>query len=300
MKIAVISGGDIPSIWAHSINVMKHAEGFFKLNHDVEIFSISRFTEMTMKLKIKNIHDFYNINRNIKVNIFNDYSPSFFSKSNKLLEFFAKNINFLFPMLRKYSNPAKKISLLCKKSNFDLIYSRTYEGTLYNIQNKIPTILETHTSNIKKPVLQKLIKRSNSKYFRGIITIHNDLKQNFIIEGVASNKVLVLEDAVDLDKFNQVTDNKMVLREKLRMPLNKKIILYCGSLIAGKGIGIILETAKKFNQNNLFYIVGGKQENLNYWKKIAKQKNVRNVTFTGFVSHKFVPYYLKKLYPLVH
>ena len=44
--------------------------------------------------------------------------------------------------------------------------------------------------------------------------------------------------------------------------------MYCGSLKLGKGIHIILQTAKKLELNNdiLFYIVGGSKIEIDFWK----------------------------------
>ena len=55
MKIAIVAGGNIPSYWAHSINVMKHAQGFFKLNNEVEIFTIQRLQELKLRKKLEKL-----------------------------------------------------------------------------------------------------------------------------------------------------------------------------------------------------------------------------------------------------
>lgn len=293
MKIAVISGAHIPSYWAHSINVMKHAQGFYNLNHEVEIFSVLRFKELILKSKILDIHSFYDINRNIKLNFFKDFSPFFFKESNKILELFVRYLNKFFPKLKGILDPEKKIILSCRMKNFDLVYCRTYDGAYYSILNKLPTILETHTNIIEKKDLQKLFKLSKCKYFKGIITINEKLKKKYSKAGVSSDKILVLEDAVDLEKFDNVKDNKYELRHEIGLCSNKSIVLYSGSLKPGKGIGKILDTAKRFDNNIIFYIVGGQPMNVKYWKKIAKQKKLNNVIFLGYFINKFIPKYLK-------
>lgn len=292
MKIAVISSGNIPSQWAHSINTMKHAQGFYRLNHQVEVLTVQGIKELVMRLKLGEIHDFYGINKKITIHFFNDNFLLFFKKV-RILGAFVSQILRWFPKLKELLDPEKKISIYCKKNEIDLAYCRAYRATYFSILNKIPCLLESHTILTKNPDLQNLLNLGKNKFFIGLVTIHENLKENFINEGFPANKIIVLEDAVELEKFDKITQNKINLRQNLGLPLDKKIIMYCGSLKPGKGIRKILETAKFFDNDVLFYIVGGSIRNLKYWKKIAKQDKLSNVVFTGFVKNKFIPYYLK-------
>jgi len=74
--------------------------------------------------------------------------------------------------------------------------------------------------------------------------------------------------------------------------MNKKIIMYCGSLKPGKGIPIILKTAKRLKEYQ-FVLVGGSKGVIKHWIKRLIRENIRNVYFTGFIAPKFVPFYLK-------
>ena len=49
MNIAVITSGDIPSYWAHSINSVKHAEGFHFMGHKCEILTVRRLKDIFMR-----------------------------------------------------------------------------------------------------------------------------------------------------------------------------------------------------------------------------------------------------------
>lgn len=292
MKIAVISSGDIPSQWAHSINTMKHAQGFYKLGYNVEVLTVERFLETEMKYKLKNIQEFYDINQKIKIKYFKENLLLYFKNFSLFRHFLIKLYKFV-PNIKNFLDPEKKISNYCKKNKIDITYCRAYRATYYNIINKIPTILETHTPFVKKPDLQNIIKLSKSKYFIGLITISNILKNKFIHQGVPKEKILVLEDAVDLEKFDNITKSKEELRRDLGLPLNKKIVMYCGSLKPGKGIESILKTAMNFDQNVQFFIVGGNPKEKKYWKKKSEKFKIKNIIFVGFVKHKLIPKYLK-------
>lgn len=292
MKIAVISSGEIPSQWAHSINTMEHAQGFYKLGYDIEVLTVERFLETQMKFKLKNIQEFYDINQKIKIKYFKENFLLYFKNFSLFRHFLIKLYKYV-PNIKNFLDPEKKISNYCKKNKIDITYCRTYRATYYNIINKIPTIFETHTPFVKKPDLQNIIKLSKSKYFIGLITISNILKNKFIHQGVPKEKILVLEDAVDLEKFDNITKSKEELRRDLGLPLNKKIVMYCGSLKPGKGIESILKTAMNFDQNVQFFIVGGKPKEKKYWKKKSEKFKIKNIIFVGFVKHKLIPKYLK-------
>ena len=133
---------------------------------------------------------------------------------------------------------------------------------------------------------------SKNKNFRVLVTIHEILKQSYSTRGMSRNKILVLEDAVNLEKFDRLIDDKKKTRKILKLGTNDKIIMYCGSLKSGKGISIILETAKRL-KNYKFILVGGTEKNINYWKMLMTKDNLHNVFFTGFVTPKIVPHYLK-------
>jgi len=117
--------------------------------------------------------------------------------------------------------------------------------------------------------------------------IKNELKKIY-----PKKKCLVSPDGVDLSEFAFV-DSREDIRKKLNLPLDKKIILYTGSfyLYGWKGVDVALETAKLFNDNEVFVLVGGNESDL---KKIKKENLLTgNVELIGFKPHKEMPYYQK-------
>ncbi len=300
MKIAIITD-HVPAKFAHSINIMKHAQGFFSLGNDVEVLIVQRYLELKNRLKIGDIHNFYGINRKIKIKFFTLKSPLFFRdyKDGRVLKDYPYAATYklkkFLPRTEDILDAEKKISEYCKKNNFDLVYCRRTENILrYNIINKIPTIFESHSYKKAIPYdLELGFQLYRSEFFKGIVTIHEKIKKNFIELGLPEDKILVIEDAVDLDKFNRIKKKKSELRCKLGLPLDKKIVLYCGSLRAGKAIGTILKTAAISNHEILFYIIGGSNRNVKYWQKKAKQENIKNIKLLGFKENILIPNYLK-------
>ena len=291
MKIAVISEGDIPSQWAHSINTVNHANGFFNLGHNVEILVIKKYRQFFLRNSNKKIQKFYGINQNIKIRLFLEDPRKLLKRFPRIYQFINK-IFRRFPRFNELIKPEQRIANYCIKKKIDLTYCRSYLGPYYTIKKNIPTITEIHTNDIDKKDFLTLMTLSKNKNFRVLVTIHEILKQSYSTRGMSRNKILVLEDAVNLEKFDRLIDDKKKTRKILKLGTNDKIIMYCGSLKSGKGISIILETAKRL-KNYKFILVGGTEKNINYWKMLMTKDNLHNVFFTGFVTPKIVPHYLK-------
>lgn len=263
IKIAVISSGHIPSQWAHSITTMKMANAFSKLGYSVEVLTVERFLERKNKKKIKNIHNFYGVNEGIKILYFR----------------------------RFFFDPEKRISQYCKKNAIDICYCRAYRSVYYNIKNEIPTILESHTKNIQHPDFKKVIKLSHSRHFKGLVTISNILKQNFVKAGFPANKILVLEDGVDIDGFKNLP-SKNESRKMLNLSEDKKIVAYCGSLFPDKGIEHVLLVAKNI-PDVTFLLAGGREPQIKFWNNFIISHKIKNVNFLKFIENSKVPLFLQ-------
>ena len=291
MKIAVATGGHIPSFRAHSIAVMKMAKGFYKLGHDVEVLTVERFVEDRLRRQIKDLHEFYGVSSEIKITFFRDDLFYFENLSiiSYLYRFLDKVTNRRIRMIR---DPEKMMSKYCKDYDFDLCYYRGYGRTVYYnvVKNKVPTIMESHIRNIVNPDLKRAIKVSRSEYFKGLVTISELLKHTFVKAGVPEKKVLVLDSGVDLELFEHLPD-KMNARKMLNLPLGRKVVVYAGSLFPEKGIKYILLVAEQL-RDVMFVLVGGEAEHVRYWRRYARTRGLGNVRFMGFVSNSLIPIYL--------
>jgi glycosyltransferase involved in cell wall biosynthesis len=294
MKIAIVSSAHVPSQYAHSINTVKHAAAFSKLGYAVELLCVQRYKETVYLKNIDNIFSLYGIDP-IPIKFFKDKSLFYFQEVpflGKLL----RGVNKLtLGLLKNFLDPEKEISYYLKNNNFDFCYGRSYRIVNYNIKNQIPTVIESHSANpFQVTEIKRFIKNRTNSYFQGITTIHDKLKANFVKMGMPEQKVLVIEDAVDLDLFDTLSNNKALHRQQLHLPQDKQIVLYCGSLKAGKGIHIILDIAAQMASNDklLFVIVGGNSQEVTRWNNY-KSTVKNNILFTGLVNGNVVPGYLK-------
>ena len=291
MKIAVATGGHIPSFRAHSIAVMKMAKGFHMLGHDTEVLTVKRFMEDRLRRWVKDLHEFYGVSNKIRITSFRDNLFYFENLS---------PISYLYRLLDRVTNrrirmimdPERVMSEYCKDHGFDLCYYRGYgRMAYYNIvRNKIPTIIESHIRNVVNPDLKRVIRVSRLEYFKGLVTISEVLKHTFVKAGVPEEKILVLDSGVDLELFAHLPD-KMGARKMLNLPLDRKIVVYAGSLFPEKGIKYILLTAEQL-RDTVFILVGGEAKQVQYWTRYARMRGIENVRFVGFISNSLIPIYL--------
>jgi glycosyltransferase involved in cell wall biosynthesis len=110
--------------------------------------------------------------------------------------------------------------------------------------------------------------------------------------GPYKDKVKIIPYGIDLEDFKGFT--KKMAREKLGLPLEKKIILFFGSLVPYKGPEILLKAFEKVKEKvpeaQLVYAGRGSMENL--LKNQAKKLNLtKEVHFAGFVPEELKPLY---------
>ena len=96
---------------------------------------------------------------------------------------------------------------------------------------------------------------------------------------IPPSKIAVIGAGVDTSIFYPRNKNKM--REMLKIPKNKKIVLFVGRLSHRKGIELIYSCAKKM-PSVLFIIIGNG----------PIKENIRNCLFTGAKSHEEIPMWM--------
>jgi glycosyltransferase involved in cell wall biosynthesis len=126
-----------------------------------------------------------------------------------------------------------------------------------------------------------------------IITITKSMREILEKEyNVLNEKISILPDGIDLEKFDLKISRKEA-RRITRLPLEKKIVLYCGSVgyYNWKGEDVFIESAQFFGSDYLFVMVGGDFKDAK--KSVNEGKIPDNVLCIGRQSHSLVPYYLK-------
>ncbi len=263
MKLYYIANIGLPSVWAHSIQVMKMCEAFSAEGLEVELITGMK------RLGEEEIFSFYNVKNKFKISKISYYDLT--EKGAGKLNFFIRTISFLI---------SAKLYLRGKK--YDILYCRTHLAGLFFYDY----YLEVHDLPAKIKYWHKLAFKKAIK----IIVLTKFLKQGLIEAGVAGEKIVVAADAVDLDEF-KVDAPPDETRRSLSLPPNKKIIAYCGNITfhEWKGVDVLSKALKYLPKEVYGLLIGGQETKI---KELKKLFNGENLILTGQIDYRKVPLYL--------
>ena len=89
-----------------------------------------------------------------------------------------------------------------------------------------------------------------------VLSVSEDLKLHIVNLGINENKVHVVPNGVDTEKFKPA--GKENARNLLNLPQDKNIVLFVGALRKIKGVDYLIEAAKNFvDTNTELYMVAG-------------------------------------------
>lgn len=169
----------------------------------------------------------------------------------------------------------------CNKNNIP-IYN--YIGTIYSDTN----------NRIKKAIMNFLVKR-NIKCFKESITIAKTVEVKKVLESKGIEKVELIPVGLDLDLIPEITQSKEQLRQQLRLPINKKILIFVGRLEQYKNpikaLEILIELNRKSDDYYLVIIGEGSLEE-KIVKKIEKY-NLNNIQMIKKMENKNIHKYYK-------
>lgn len=262
MKILYIASIRLPTEKAHGIQIMKTCEAFALQGVDI-------------KLCVPNF--LFSLN---KVDFFSFYKIKNIFRIKKVLSL---RLIYLGPIGYFLETLIFFIMIFFSKSFWeaDFIFTRdevlAWLSTLFGKK----VVWETHTGNFNF-----FVKRTAKRLLK-IIAISQGLKDLYVSKGIASDKILVCRDAVDIKDFD-LDISKIDARRKMDLPLDKKIVLYAGRLDGWKGIVTLLDASKNFKEDILVVVVGGDENQV-----LGFKTRYPKVMFLGFKPYNDLPMYQK-------
>lgn len=177
----------------------------------------------------------------------------------------------------------------------DFIYTRTLEAAKWAQYWGLRTLLETHVPARRDD--SWLVSSACKGHLIGIVTISPLLSESYVELGVPPEKVLTVEDGVDIERFILNCSRKEA-REKVRdivndLKLDPEVYwaVYAGNLDTDRRIEDIFYCAAKLPDVQ-FLLVGGWEESIRIRKKQADDAKLTNVQFTGFIENNQLPFFL--------
>jgi glycosyltransferase involved in cell wall biosynthesis len=193
----------------------------------------------------------------------------------------------------------------------DIIHAHLHEGALIgNIVGKIlrvPVVFD-HQGSLTTELIEHNFIKKNSFIYRFLSFVESRIQcsSSFIISssvagsavlyerfGLKKSDICLLDDGVNISTFFPRQKN-IELLQKLKLPPNKKIVVYLGYLHPYEGIDLLFEAFKKVveQKKDVHFLVMG-YPCVEMYKEVAEKLNIGSyVTFTGKISYQDAPYYL--------
>jgi len=267
-KLFYIANVRLPTEKAHGMQIMKSCEALARAGLSVELIVPRRRNPMEA-----DPYEYYSVEKNFTITSLPVIDTVRFGRFGFLLEL----LSFLI---------AVRLHLRGKK------------GTIYTREEAVGLFfktfaLETHIFPQSPGFFRRALFRRAKMHF----VLTSFIKTKFIKMGISENRIAIAPDAVDLSLFD-LSVSKAAARTEMKLPSDKKIVLYAGSffLYDWKGVDVFLDAAKQFGENCLFVLLGGSEKEVSE----ARAKWGRsNVLFLGYQPPKSIPMYLKTADALV-
>jgi len=177
-------------------------------------------------------------------------------------------------------------ALIAWRKKPSLVYCRNLTAAFFSVVFGLPVYFESHApvesgGRLSEQLFRFMIRR---KKFLKLVVITASL-ENYYLKRFPElrGKTYVAPDGADID--DRVTYVTKTVRNAV---LN---IGYVGHLYQGKGVEVVVALAERMPEHN-FHIVGGFDEDIDYWSK--KAQGLSNLRFHGYKAPSEVALYLEK------
>ena len=148
----------------------------------------------------------------------------------------------------------------------------------------------------------KMLETLVLKHADGVSTICEGLKTDMQHRGIPAEKITLIPNAVDIDKFTPLTQRDAELTQQLNLA-DKKVLGFLGSFYAYEGLNLLVDALVQpalKDQNLCLLLVGGGPQEQALKQQVARLGLQDKVIFVGRVSHDQVARYYSLVDVLVY
>ncbi len=266
MRILVASGLEVLTMYAWVLNTVKMAQGFARLGHEVTFVC---WGPPKRRVPEEEINRAYGLTEPIRWIILPKNRIMWRSYKCKL---WAMGVMAL-------------VVALCTRSQ--LVFCREHIVPWLASRLGLATVGEIHAPpGDDRPRVWRFFQATHHPGFKLLVTISHTLAQYYEEQGVPTNKVIVLPDAVDLALFSRPEQLPPSPYQK-----SSPHVTYAGHLYDYKGIPTVLATASLLLDVQ-FHLVGGLPEDIKRQRARIEGMGLHNVTLHGLKPQVEVPPYL--------
>ena len=266
-----VSNGNIPSRWAHTLQIMKMSEALAALVPSFALVIPGALAAGAASDAA--IFDWYGVRRPFSLRRLPmgwHLDPRELERSN----------------WRRFSARARWYARLLRPR---LLMTRCHETADYALRDGLPLLFETHDGPGHPKSMELMARLGRYRRLKGVVTTSETLKQAFCEVGVRPEQVLAIPNAVDVAHFELPPAARARARMELRAEEGTFLVAYTGSLKPYKGIDTLIATARLRPQYR-FVTIGGDAKDIAAWQ--ADAAAVPNLSMLPFVPNSELPGYL--------
>lgn len=264
MKIALIAPTHLPARRANTIQVMKMAQAFTALGHEIRVWVPGLPQQPPTPDELAR---HYGLQRRFDV----DWLPRR-------------------ARLRSYDYALAAVRR-SRAWRADLIYTRLPQAAALAAFLEFPVIYEIHDFPQGTLAPWLLTRFLHGRGARGLVVItaalHDALARNF--PALTRHPVILAPDGVDLARYQNLPAPSEA-RKTLDFQDSAFTVGYTGHLYPGRGAELILEIAARLPKIS-FLLVGGEPADVARVRTQARDRRLENVTLTGFIPNAELPRY---------
>ena len=267
MKIVCISASSVPSNTANSIQVMKACQALVQLGHTVHLLVPRHANPPQPNQDLK---AYYGLATDFPI------------------EWLPANLR-----LHRYDLGWRAIRR-ARALQADVIYTWLPQAGLFGLLRGFPLVFELHGPPEGRfgPALFRLLLHLPGQ--KRLLPITQALAQLLAERGMQfdqparQNSLVVSPNGIDLERYAGLPDPATA---RYRLGLKEApTVGYTGHLYAGRGVGLLVELARRLPQVQFLW-VGGREADVESWQRKLQAEGLTNVLLTGFVENSQLPIY---------
>lgn len=265
MHILCVASGGMDSIHASFLNFIKMSDGFARNGHRVTALvdrpKSPQFTEDDLRKR-------YHLSDNFRCITFRRGSSEHF-------RLVVHSLKYIFTHA------------------VDFCYLRTFAPSFFTALANIPCATEVHGYRADFPAFRWVSAASRLPAFRCLSTIAPQLRDEYTALGVRRDKILVQQDAVDIELFSSAGGGDTPFMG------DGPHLVYAGHLYDYKGIPTLIDAARLL-PHCTFHLLGGLDQDIRRVQSTLDDSNMKNVVLHGYIQYSSLPNYLRHADVLLH
>jgi glycosyltransferase involved in cell wall biosynthesis len=274
MKIACIATSRIPSDTANSIQVMKACNALAQLGHTVHLLVPEHKSDQdTGRRTWQELQSFYGLGNGPPG------QPAF------QVEWLKARLK-----LKRYDFSFFAINR-ARALQADIAYVWPLQAGVFALFRGLPVILELHgepEGKLGPSVFRIFLKLPGQKRLLPITQALADHLERKYQWSFPAGQLVIAPNGVELERYIDLPSAQEA-RRILGLP-EGITAGYSGHLYPGRGIGLLVELARRHTQVQFLW-VGGRPADISRWQSHLKDENIHNVSLTGFVENSRLPIY---------